>query len=110
MASADALGRLWIGTMDAAERAFTVRCIACDQDASATRILDDIGVSKRPRLEFLTARLCTTPIQASPHLAFSVRYAIRDAGRREVSRMFRRIHGSGSVTVDVRRFCVELVA
>jgi sugar lactone lactonase YvrE len=41
----DALGRLWIGTMDAAERAFTGALYRVDQGASATRILDDIGVS-----------------------------------------------------------------
>jgi len=41
----DAFGRLWIGTMDAAERAFTGALYRIDQDASATRLLDDIGVS-----------------------------------------------------------------
>jgi sugar lactone lactonase YvrE len=41
----DALGRVWIGTMDAAERAFTGALYRIDQDASPTLMLDDIGVS-----------------------------------------------------------------
>jgi len=39
------VGPVGIGTMDAAERAFTGALYRIDQDASATRILDDIGVS-----------------------------------------------------------------
>jgi len=41
----DALGRVWIGTMDVAERAFTGALYRIDPGASPTRILDDIGVS-----------------------------------------------------------------
>jgi sugar lactone lactonase YvrE len=41
----DAIGRVWIGTMDAAERAFTGALYRIDQDGSPTLMLDDIGVS-----------------------------------------------------------------
>ena len=41
----DAMGRLWIGTMDPAERAFSGALYRFDRDASVTLVLDDIGIS-----------------------------------------------------------------
>jgi sugar lactone lactonase YvrE len=41
----DALGRVWIGTMDASEQAFTGALYRIGHDASVTLVLDDIGVS-----------------------------------------------------------------
>lgn len=41
----DALGRLWIGTMDAAERGISGSLYRIDTDASVHRVLTDIGVA-----------------------------------------------------------------
>lgn len=41
----DPMGRLWIGTMDAAERRYSGALYRIDADASTHLVLDDIGVS-----------------------------------------------------------------
>ena len=41
----DPLGRLWIGTMDAAERKFAGALYRIDEDATTTLMVDNIGVS-----------------------------------------------------------------